>query len=133
MSSYCCFPGFLILPVRTWLSAFFTLKLIVKTIKRKLILHMNLPKAFIFQHGLKLKLIFLKSNAQVTKSICYRKYNHEVEEHLKVLSAIIDTIIRQGRLGLSFIVMVMTQSIIQMQERTQLAVLAKLQSLYTSG
>ena len=102
MSSYCCFPGFLILPVRTWLSAFFTLKLIVKTIKRKLILHMNLLKVFIFQHGLKLKLIFLKSNAQVMKLICYRKYNHEVEKHCKVLSALIDTIIRLGRLGLSF-------------------------------
>ena len=37
----------------------------------KLILHINLFKAFIFQHGLNLKLFFLKSKAQVMKLICY--------------------------------------------------------------
>ena len=50
---------------------FLTLKLIVKAKRRKLILHMNLFKAFIFQHGLNLKLFFLKSKAQVMKLICY--------------------------------------------------------------
>ena len=50
---------------------FLTLKLIVKAKRRKLILHMNLLKVFIFQHGLNLKLFFLKSKAQVMKLICY--------------------------------------------------------------
>ena len=50
---------------------FLTLKLIVKAKRRKLILHMNLLKAFIFQHGLNLKLFFLKSKVQVMKLICY--------------------------------------------------------------
>ena len=48
-----------------------TLELIVKAKIRKLILHMNLFKAFIFQHSLKVKLFFLKSKAQVMKLICY--------------------------------------------------------------
>ena len=102
MSGYCCFPGFVILPVRMHLTAclvfclvmisllkllglkiyfhspselgqvlFLTLKLIVKAKRRKLILPMNLLKAFIFQHGLNLKLFFLKSKAQAMKLICY--------------------------------------------------------------
>ena len=50
---------------------FLTSELIVKVKRRKLILHMNLFKAFIFQHGLNLKLFFLKSEAQVMKLICY--------------------------------------------------------------
>ena len=49
---------------------FLNLKLIVKAKRRKLILHMNLFKAFIFQHGLNLKLFFLKSKAQAMKLIC---------------------------------------------------------------
>ena len=47
------------------------LELIVKAKIRKLILHMNLFKAFIFQHWLNLKLFFLKSKAQVLKLMCY--------------------------------------------------------------
>ena len=50
---------------------FLTLELIVKTKGRKFILYMNLLKAFIFQHGLKLKLFSLKSKAHVMKLICY--------------------------------------------------------------
>ena len=50
---------------------FLTLEFIVKTKTRKFILHMNLLKAFIFQHDLKLKLFFLKSKAQAMKLICY--------------------------------------------------------------
>ena len=46
-----------------------TLELIMKAKRRKLILHMNLFKAFIFQHGLNLKLFF--SQIKVMKSICY--------------------------------------------------------------
>ena len=102
MSGYCCFPGFVILPVRIHLTAclvfclvmisllkflglkiyfhspselgqvlFLTLKLIVKAKRRKLILHMNLFKAFTFQHDLNLKLFSLKSKAQDMKLICY--------------------------------------------------------------
>ena len=102
MSGYCCFPGFVILPVRMHLNAclvfclvtifllkflglkiyfhsplgldqvmFLTSELIVKAKRRKFILHMNLFKAFIFQHGLDLKLFFLKSKAQVMKLICF--------------------------------------------------------------
>ena len=102
ISGYCCFPDFVILPVRTHLTVcpvfylvmifllkllglkiyfhipsgrgqvlFLTLELIVKAKRRKLILHMNLFKVFIFQHGLNLKLFFLKSKAQVMKLICY--------------------------------------------------------------
>ena len=54
---------------------FLTLEFIVKTKTRKFILHMNLLKAFIFQHDLKLKLFFLKSKAQAMKLICYVKQN----------------------------------------------------------
>ena len=54
---------------------FLTLELIVKTKRRKLIFHMNLFKAFIFQHGLNLKLFLLKSKAQVMKLICYMAEN----------------------------------------------------------
>ena len=50
---------------------FLTLKVIVKAKRRKLIPHMNLFKAFIFQHGLNWKLFFLKSKAQVMRLICY--------------------------------------------------------------
>ena len=50
---------------------FLTLKLIVKAKRRKLILHLNLVEAFIFQHGLDLKLFFLKSKAQAMKLICH--------------------------------------------------------------
>ena len=102
MGGYCCFLGFVILPVRMHLTAclvfclvmislikllglkiyfhssselgqvlFLTLKLFVKAKRRKLILHMNLVKAFIFQHERNFKLFFLKSKAQVMKSICY--------------------------------------------------------------
>ena len=46
---------------------FFTLELIVKIKRRKLILHVNLSKVFVFQHGLNLKPFFLKSKAQVMK------------------------------------------------------------------
>ena len=62
---------------------------------------MNLYKAFIFQHGLNLKLFFLKSKAQVMKlMLCDRKYKYEVEETRKVLASIIDIIITLGRLRL---------------------------------
>ena len=44
---------------------FLTLELIVKVKTRELILYLNLLKVFIFQHGLNLKLSFLKSKAQV--------------------------------------------------------------------
>ena len=50
---------------------FITLKLIVKAKRRKFIIHVNLLKAFIFQHGLNLKLFFFKSKAQLMKLICY--------------------------------------------------------------
>ena len=102
MTGYCCFPGFVILPVSMHLTAclvfclimisllkllglkiyfhstselgqvlLLTLKLILKAKRRKLTLHINLFKAFIFQHGLNLKLLFPKSKAQVMKLICY--------------------------------------------------------------
>ena len=111
--NYCCFPGFVILPVKIHLSSclalvmifllkllrlkiyfhnpselgrvlFRTLELIVKE-KKKLILHMNLFKAFIFQHGLHLKLFFLKSKAQVMKLICYvtENINKRLKKTLK--------------------------------------------------
>ena len=58
-------------PFRAWPSAFFTLELNVKAKAKKLIVHMNLYKAFNFQHGLKLKLFFLKLKAQVMKLMLY--------------------------------------------------------------
>ena len=62
---------------------------------------MNLFKAFIFQHGLNLKLFFLKSKAQVMKLICYVIEN--INTRLKkVLVPIIDTIVTLGRLRLPF-------------------------------
>ena len=50
---------------------FLILELIVKEKRRELILYMNLFKTFIFQHGLNLKLFFLKSKTQVIKLNCY--------------------------------------------------------------
>ena len=80
---------------------FLTLELIVKLKTRKLILYLNLLKVFIFQHGLNLKLSFLKSKAQVMQLICYTKENINMR-FKKVLGPIIDTIITLGRLCLSF-------------------------------
>ena len=80
---------------------FLTLELIVKTETRILILYLNLLKVFIFQHGLNLKLSFLKSKAQVMHLICYTKENINMRLK-KVLAPIIDTIITLGRLCLPF-------------------------------
>ena len=80
---------------------FLTLELIVKTKTRILILYLNLLKVFIFQHGLNLKLSFLKSKAQVMHLICYTKENINMRLK-KVLAPIIDTIITLGRLCLPF-------------------------------
>ena len=78
-----------------------TLELIVKAKTRILILYLNLHKVFIFQHGLNLKVSFLKSKAQVIQLICYTKENINVRLK-KVLAPIIDTIITLGRLFLPF-------------------------------
>ena len=79
---------------------FLALELIVKAKRGKLILHMNLFKAFIFLHGLNLKLFFLKPKAQVMKLLlCDRKYKHDVAVNCKVLAPIIVTIITFERLG----------------------------------
>ena len=96
MSGYCCFPSedasyclscvlfghdfptkasrvknLFSQPFRAWPSAVSYFKAHLKAKRRKLILHMNLFKAFIFQQGLTLKLFFLKSKAQAMKLICY--------------------------------------------------------------
>ena len=104
---------------------FLTLELIVKAKTRKLILYLNLLKVFIFQHGLNFKLSFLKSKAQVMQLICYTKENINMRLK-KVLAPIIDTIITLGRLFYLSVVIVMTQSIIQRQESTQLVGLVTL-------
>ena len=116
MTRYCCFPGFVILPVRMHLTVclvfclvmifllmllrlkiyfhgpsglgrvlFLILELIVKGKRRKLSFNMNLLKAFIFNMGKNLKLIFLKSKAQVRKLICYvvEKINMKLKNTLK--------------------------------------------------
>ena len=74
---------------------FLTLKLTVKAKGRKFILHMNLLKTLIFQHGLNLKLFFsrIKGSSHEINLLCSKKYKHEVEENHKVLAPIIDTII----------------------------------------
>ena len=58
-------------PFRAWPIAVSYFKAHCEGKKKKLILHMNLFKVLIFQHGLNLKLFFLKSKAQVMKLICY--------------------------------------------------------------
>ena len=65
---------------------------------------MNLFKAFIFQHGLNLKLFFsqIKGSSHEINLLCDRKYKHEVEENRKILVSINDTIVTLGRLGLPF-------------------------------
>ena len=55
-----------------------TLELIVKAKRRNLILCFNPFKTYIFQHNLNLKLFFLKSEAQVMKSICYATKNRNM-------------------------------------------------------
>ena len=74
---------------------FLNLKLIVKAKRRKLILHMILLKAFIFEHGLNLKLFFLKPKARVMKLICYmiENINMRLKKIVKYLVPIIDTIV----------------------------------------
>ena len=95
MSRYCCFPGSVILPVRmdpTCLSCvffghdfptkasqvspsglsqvpFLTLECVVKAKKKKIDPSHEYVQTFIFQHGLNLKLFFLKSKAPVVKLI----------------------------------------------------------------
>ena len=56
---------------KAWSSAFSYFRAHTEAKRRKLILHMNLFKAFIFQHVLNLKLFFPKSKFQVMKFICY--------------------------------------------------------------
>ena len=81
---------------------FLTLELIVKATRRKLILDMNLFKAFIFQHGINLKLFFLKSKTQFMKLICYVIGNISMRLTKTVLAPIIDAIVTLGRLSLPF-------------------------------
>ena len=57
-------------PVRAWPSAVYYFRAYCEGKRRKLILHMNLFKAFIFHHGLNMKLFFVKPKAQVMKLIC---------------------------------------------------------------
>ena len=80
-----------------------TLELTVKEKRRKLILHKNLFKVFIFLTWPKIEAAFSqnKGSNRETNLLCDRKYNHEVEENHKVLAPIIDIPIRLGRLGLS--------------------------------
>ena len=72
-----------------------TLKLIVMAKRTKLILHMELFKTFIFQHGLNLKLFFcqIKGSSHEINLLCNRKCKDDVEENGKVLVQIIDTIV----------------------------------------
>ena len=81
---------------------FLTLELIVKATRRKLILDMNLFKAFIFQHGINLKLFFLKSKTQFMKLICYVIGNISMRLTKTVLAPIIDAMVTLGRLSLPF-------------------------------
>ena len=62
---------------------FSTLEFIVRTKRKKLILHMNLFKAFIFQHDLNLNVIFFSQIKEASHDInllCDRKYEHEIEK-----------------------------------------------------
>ena len=56
---------------KAWPSAVSYFRAHCEAKRRKLILHMNLLKAFIFQHVLNLKLFFSKLKFQVMKFICY--------------------------------------------------------------
>ena len=78
---------------------FLILELIVKAKRRKLILHMNLFKVFIFQQAIFSQ---FKDSSHEINLLCDRKFKHEVEENRKVLAPIIDTVITLGRLGLPF-------------------------------
>ena len=80
-----------------------TLEVTVKEKRRKLILHKNLFKVFIFLTRPKLEAVFSqnKGSSRETNLLYDRKYNHEVEENHKVLAPIIDIAITLGRLGLS--------------------------------
>ena len=91
---------------------FLTLELIVKLKTRKLILYLNLLKVFIFQHGLNLKLSFLKSKAQVMQLICYTKENINMRLK-KVLAPIVTQLLHWEDFFYLYVVIVMTQSIIQ--------------------
>ena len=92
-----------------------TLKLIVKAKRRKLILHMNLFKAFIFSKWPKLEAIYcqIKDSSHEINLLRDRKYKHEVEESRKALAPIIGTIVTLGRLVYLSMAIVITQSIIQ--------------------
>ena len=83
---------------------FLTLKLIVNAKRRKLILPMNLLKAFFFQYGLHLNLFFPqnKGSSHEINLLCGRKDKHEVEENCKVLAPITDAIVTLGMLGIPF-------------------------------
>ena len=68
---------------------FLTLEVIVKAERRELIPHMNLFKAFIFQHGVNLKQFFffffqIKGSIHEINLLCDRKYKHYVGENRKV-------------------------------------------------
>ena len=64
---------------------FLTLELILRIKRRKLILHLNLFKAFIFLTWSKLEAV------HEINLLCDRKYKHEVKENREVLAPIIET------------------------------------------
>ena len=102
-------------PSRIGKVLFFTLEFCVKTKRIKLILHLNLLKAFIFEHGLTLKLFFLKWKSQVIKLICCVIENISMKlKEPELLAPIINTIVTLGRLGLPWftVAILMTQIII---------------------
>ena len=129
MNGYCCFPGFVILPVRMHFTAclafclvkifllkllgfkiyfhiyfqvlFLTFEVIVK--EKKIDLSHESVQSLHFLTRPKVEAIFFKSKAYVKNlMLCDWKYKDEVEENRKVLVPITDTFITWERLGLPF-------------------------------
>ena len=83
-------------PFRAWPSAVSYFRAHCESKKKKLILHMNLFKAFTVQHGLNLW------TSYEINLLCGRKYKHEVEENREILTPVSETIVTLGMLGLPF-------------------------------
>ena len=103
-----------------------TLELTVKEKRRKLILHKNLFKVFIFLTRPKLEAFFSQNKGSS------RKINLLCEENHKV-APIINIAITFGRLGLYFRGNCDDQSIIQKQGSIQMVRLVALLSICSSG
>ena len=91
-------------PFRAWPSAVSYFRAHCEGKKKNIVFSHESVESLHFSTWAKLEANFsqIKGSSHKINLLCDRKDKHEVEEHLKVLAPIIDTIVTLGRLGLPF-------------------------------